>query len=223
MEIPLLTDVEARVLGSLVEKELTTPEYYPLSLNALVNACNQINNRDPVVAYGEGDVSRALDSLRDKRLAVVITGGTSRVQKFGHKFADVFTLSRAEVAALAVLLLRGPQTVGEIRNRSGRLHEFADLSEAQTTLATLAERAPPLVTCLPRQPGTKESRYAHLLCGEVPSPAVATAAQPANHAPSAAASTPAAATANLEIEVAELRKELAELREQFAEFRRQFD
>ncbi len=223
MENPLLTDVEARVLGSLIEKELTTPEYYPLSLNALVNACNQINNRDPVVAYGESDVSRALDTLRDKQLAVVITGGTSRVHKFGHKFADTFSLNRAEVAALTVLLLRGPQTVGEIRNRSGRLHEFADLGEAQTTLAALTERTTPLVTMLPRQPGTKESRYAHLLCGEVTLPVTSTAAHPANDPISATPPAPAAATANLENEVAELRKELAELRDQFAEFRRQFD
>lgn len=219
MDTPLLDAAEVRVLGSLVEKELTTPDYYPLSLHALVTACNQINNRDPVVAYGESDVNRALDTLRDKHLAVVISGGTSRVLKYGHKFADTLNLTRPEVAALCVLLLRGPQTTGEIRGRSGRLHEFADLADVQTTLAGLAARPQPLVVCLPRQPGTKESRYAHLLAGAVEA-AAATAPAAPERAPAA---TPPKSTGALEAEVARLREEVAELRQQLAEFRRQFE
>jgi uncharacterized protein YceH (UPF0502 family) len=219
METLLLNPVEARVLGSLVEKELTTPEYYPLSLNALTNACNQINNRDPVVAYGEAEVNRALDSLRDQRLAFVVSGGTSRVLKFGHKFAETLELNRAETAALCVLLLRGPQTPGEIRGRSGRLHEFADIADVLATLSNLAGRPQPLVVCLPRQPGTKESRYAHLLCGEV---SVAPASEGTGPASAPQAVQPDRLAA-LETEVENLRRELADLRQQFAEFRRQFE
>ncbi|MDP2137852.1 MAG: YceH family protein [Candidatus Didemnitutus sp.] len=220
MDFPLLTPVEVRVVGALVEKELTTPEYYPQSLNALTNACNQINNREPVVSYGESDVNRALESLRDKHLAFVTSGGTSRVLKFGHKFAETLHLSPPEVAVLCVLMLRGPQTVGEIRNRSGRLHAFADLAAVQATLADLGARPAPLIVCLPRQPGTKESRYAHLLAGEV------AAAPPTDGAPAPAedeASAPPDRVSALEAEVARLRHEVAELRGELAGFRQQFD
>src|SRR5437879_9693253 len=163
-----LTAVEVRVLGSLIEKEITTPDYYPLTLNALTNACNQISNRDPVVSFDEQTVMRALDSLREKKLAYVFHGSESRVPKYGHLFPEAFDLAPPEVAVLCVLLLRGPQTPGEIRGRTGRLHEFASLSEVETTLHELSIKEPqPLVLKLPRQTGSRESRYAHLLSGEI--------------------------------------------------------
>ncbi len=162
----LLDPVEVRVLGALVEKEAATPEYYPLSLNALVNACNQKSNRHPVVNYTDEDVSHAILRLRAKGLALTITGG-SRVAKYGQRISETLNLGRRELAALAVLLLRGPQTLGEIKDRSERLYHFADLDEASSTLDRLAAwPAMPLTVKLPRQPGQKEARYAHLLSGE---------------------------------------------------------
>jgi len=229
--LPQLDAIEARVLGALIEKDLTTPDYYPLSLNALVNACNQINNREPVMSLGEPDVTRALDKLREKRLAVVITGGDSRVLKFAHKTREVFELSRPEVSLLCLLLLRGPQTLGELRGRSGRLHEFADLADAQTTLGKLATRENPdqpgLVVQLPRAPGTKESRYAHLLSGE-PSPSQGRAGRPEEaSADSAAFTAPLSSDTvrlgQLEADNAALKQQLAELRREFDEFRRKFE
>ncbi len=225
MDLPQLDAIEARVLGALIEKDLTTPDYYPLSLNALVNACNQINNREPVMALGEPDVTRALDKLRDKRLAVVITGGDSRVLKFAHKAREVFELSRAEVSLLCLLLLRGPQTTGELRGRSGRMHEFADLADVQTTLGRLANRdnpdQPALVTLLPRAPGTKESRYAHLLSGEpAAAPVVPASDTPVPVAPLSSDTT---RFAQLEADNAELKRQLAELRRDFDDFRKKFE
>lgn len=221
MDLPLLNAAEVRVLGSLVEKELTTPDYYPLSLNALTNACNQLNNRDPVVSYSETDANQALESLRDKHLAYVVSGGINRVLKFGHKLREALELSRAELAALCVLMLRGPQTPGEIRGRSGRLHEFADLADAVSVLASLAGRPQPLVVCLPRQPGTKESRYGHLLSGAVSS------APDASPATDPVASPPTSSSPDrfgaLAAEVAELRREVATLRQELADFRRQLE
>jgi len=223
MDLPQLDAIEARVLGALIEKELTTPDYYPLSLNALVNACNQINNREPVMTLGEAEVSRALDQLRDKRLAVVITGGDSRVLKFAHKTREILELSRPEVSLLCLLLLRGPQTVGELRGRSGRLHEFADLADAQAVLGRLAHREnpdqPALVTLLPRQPGTKESRYAHLLSGLPAAPSQASES-PAAIAP---LSSDTVRFAQLESDNAELKRQLADLRREFDEFRKKFE
>lgn len=219
MDFPQLDAIEARVLGALIEKELTTPDYYPLSLNALVNACNQINNREPVMTLAEADVSRALDQLRDKRLAVVITGGDSRVMKFAHKTREVLELTRPEVSLLALLLLRGPQTVGELRGRSGRMHEFADLADVQMTLGRLANREAPqisLVTLLPRAPGTKESRYAQLLSGEPPAPeAESTIVAPL--------SSDTTRLAQLEADNADLKRQLTELRREFDEFRQKFE
>jgi len=215
----MLDAVEARVIGALVEKAVTTPDYYPLTLNALVNACNQTSNRDPVMALDAAAVTRALESLRDKRLAFVFEGAASRVTKYGHKFAETLGLSGPETAVLCVLLLRGPQTVGEIRGRTGRLHEFAALAEVESTLQSLAARAPqPLVVRLPRQSGFKESRYAHLLSG---SPEVVPAEPPAAAATGAAAAGAAEGDrlARLEQEVADLRRELAELKAQLGEFR----
>ena len=216
-----LDAVEARVLGSLLEKESTTPDYYPLSLNALVNACNQSSNREPVVEYGEPTVLRALEGLRNQKLVFVFEGAASRVVKYGQKLADTLGLSPAETAALCVLMLRGPQTTGEIRGRSGRLHEFASLDEVESTLQTLATRSPqPLVVRLPRQTGFKESRYAHLLAG--PPGAVLPEA-----APEVAAASPDAPDddriAQLTREVEELRNELAELKTHFADFRKQLE
>jgi uncharacterized protein YceH (UPF0502 family) len=213
-----LNEAEIRVLGSLIEKEITTPEYYPLSLNALTNACNQINNRDPVMTLGEPAVLRAVESLRDRRLAYVFSGAVNRVVKYGNKAAEVLALPPAELAVLGVLMLRGPQTVGEIRGRTGRMHEFKDLAEVQAVLQVLAARPEPLVVCLPRQTGSKEPRYAQLLGGAVTAPPAA-AETPA---PPPAADE-AERVAKLQSEVDGLRREVADLRQQFAAFRKQFD
>jgi uncharacterized protein len=193
----------ARVLGSLVEKEITTPEYYPLSLNALANACNQKNNREPVTELDEGEIRQALHELEDKGLASAARGTESRVAKYEHHVQEVFNFTRGETAVICVLLLRGPQTPGELRGRTERMHRFDDLSDVQSTLQRLMQRDPPLAVVLPRQPGTKEARYAHLLSGEVTE-----AALPVREAPSSSGS------GHLEAEVAALRQEVAELREQ---------
>lgn len=217
--LPTLDAVEVRVLGALIEKQITTPDYYPLSLNALVNACNQLTNREPVVSYDDQTVVRALDRLREKRLATLFSGAESRVAKYKHTLADAILLTPPEVALLCVLLLRGPQTVGELRTRAERLYAFASLPDVEESLNGLITRQPPLATKLPRQPGTKESRYAHLLSG---------AAETSPAAPAPSAETPVPANEDpritrLEAEVAQLRRELDELREQFATFRKQFD
>src|SRR5580698_1040434 len=162
----ILNDVETRVLGSLVEKDVTTPDYYPLSLNALVNACNQKNNRDPVMHVQEDAVQEALSTLQDKRLAGPTSSADSRVTKYEHRLQEAFNFTRGETAVLCVLLLRGPQTPGELRGRTERMHRFEDLTEVQSTLQRLMQREPPLARVLPRQPGTKESRYKHLLAGD---------------------------------------------------------
>src|SRR5271170_4635540 len=171
----VLSPVEARVLGSLVEKEITTPEYYPLSLNALANACNQKNNREPVTNLDEDQIRQALHGLEDDGLAGPSRGTESRVTKYEHRVQEVFNFTRGEIAVVCVLLLRGPQTPGELRGRTERMHRFEELSDVQSTLQRLMQREPPLVKVLQGQPGTKEARYAHLLSGEVteavPSPA----------------------------------------------------
>lgn len=223
--IPLLTPAEVRVLGSLIEKQISTPDYYPLTLNALVNACNQLTNRDPVVSFDEPTVLRALDGLREKRLATQFAGAESRVAKYKHSLTDSLLLTPAEVALLCVLMLRGSQTVGELRTRTERLFHFDSLPEVEDALNALAGRQPAaLVAKLPRQPGNKESRYCHLLAG---APAVV-AGDAAREQPEAVAGggDPAAAddrVARLEQECAELRRELNELRDRFAEFRQQFE
>src|SRR5918998_394468 len=163
----LLNEEEARVLGALVEKQIATPEYYPLTLNALTAACNQKNNRHPVVSYDEATVELAVESLRQKNLAYVFYGAGSRVPKYKHVAAENLQLNPQELALTCVLLLRGPQTLGELRERSGRLHEFASLEEVEATLNALATREEPVVLRLARRPGQKEARYAHLLSGEV--------------------------------------------------------
>src|SRR5687767_273362 len=162
-----LTDIETRVLGALVEKQVTTPEYYPLTLNALTLACNQKNNRHPVTAYAESQVSQAVESLREKNLAYVFYGSNSRVPKYKHVMPEVLHLNHAELAVMCVLMLRGPQTPGELRGNASRLHEFSGLEEVEQTLNALIARDPdPMVVRLPRQAGQKEVRFAHLLSGE---------------------------------------------------------
>ena len=208
----LLNAVEARVLGALVEKEATTPEYYPLSLNALVNACNQKNNREPVMQLGEDEVRQALHGLEDDKLAGPRRGTDSRVAKYEHHLQEVFNFTRGETAVLCVLLLRGPQTPGELRGRTERIHRFEELEDVLSTLQRLMQREPSLVMALPRQPGTKEIRYAHLLSGE---PDVSAASSPSAVAETAD-SVSEERLLRLEVEVAQLRQELTELKEQIA-------
>jgi uncharacterized protein YceH (UPF0502 family) len=217
-----LTPTEARVLGALIEKEITTPEYYPLSLNALVNACNQKNNREPVMILDEVEVRQALHGLEDEHLAAPVRGD-GRVAKYEHHLQEVFNFTRAETAIICVLLLRGPQTPGELRGRTERMYKFDELSDVQTALQKLMSREPALVKVLPRQPGTKEARYAHLLSGDVESfePSVTTAAYASStsyaHASSHSEEDPELKErmAQLEAEVAILTRELGELRQQF--------
>jgi uncharacterized protein YceH (UPF0502 family) len=215
-----LTPAEVRVLGSLIEKEITTPEYYPLSLNALASACNQISNRDPVVSFDEKTVARALESLREKQLIWMVTG-VGRVPKYEHRFTEQLKLAAQEVAVLCVLMLRGPQTAGEIRGRTGRLYEFKQLEEVELTLQVMMSAEPPLVTRLPRQPGTKESRYAHLLSGEVQveEREVATRVEPAT----LEVRDENERIARLEQELTLVRGELTDLKREFLEFKRQFE
>jgi uncharacterized protein len=164
-EAILLTAAQARVLGALVEKEVTTPDYYPLSLNALINACNQRSNREPVMNLDEDDVRQALHGLEDKRLGGRARSADGRVTKYEHWLGEAFNFSRAETALLCVLLLRGPQTPGELRGRTERLHQFEEIADVLAGIQKLMEREPSLAAVLPRQPGTKEARYAHLLSG----------------------------------------------------------
>jgi uncharacterized protein len=214
-----LTEVEARVLGSLVEKQLTTPEYYPLTLNALAAACNQKSNRDPVVSYDETAILGAVDALRDKNLVYLYYGSNSRAVKYKHMLPGVYDLDSGGVAIVAVLLLRGPQTLGELRERTGRLHEFSGLGEVQETLDGLVRRDEPLIVKLERQPGQKEARYAHLFCGEIDQQTIAASGQ--SRSSSSASSNDR--VEKLESEVLSLKAEFASLRETFEEFRKQFD
>jgi uncharacterized protein len=212
----LLDDVETRVLGSLVEKELTTPEYYPLSLNALVNACNQKSNRDPVMNLDEPAVREALRTLDKKGLAGPADNMVSRVSKYEHRLQEAYNFTRHEIALLSELLLRGPQTPGELRSRADRMHKFEDLGIVHSTLLRLMKREPPLVKVLPRQPGTKEARYAHLLSGDVEVP-------PQESAAGVAVTGSGERIARLEGQVENLQSEIADLKQQFAAFRKQFE
>jgi uncharacterized protein YceH (UPF0502 family) len=217
MEINL-TETEVRVLGSLIEKDITTPEYYPLSLNALVNACNQKSNRDPVMQLDEDTVRDALDGLQQQRMAGPARGADSRVTKYEQRLQEVFNFTRGEPAVLCVLLLRGPQTPGELRGRTERLHSFETLEDVLSALQKLMQRDPPLAKVLPRQPGTKESRYAHLLGGDVVEVTL-----PAQPIPQVDSNAGADRIAKLEEEVSELRRELGGLRDQMERFRKQFE
>ncbi len=213
----LLSDHEVRVLGALIEKEITTPDYYPMSLNALVNACNQKSNRHPAMMLQEGDVRDALDTLSQKWLAGPNSTAESRVTKYAHRAQEVFNFDRRQTALLCELMLRGPQTLGELRTHAERMFRFDDLETLELTLKKLIERDPPLVKKLPRLPGTKEPRYAHLLAGDnpewsvVPESIVTTSAPSDDRIPA------------LEAEVAELKRQIGDLQQQFAAFKKQFE
>jgi len=202
-----LSDAEVRVLGALIEKEITTPDYYPLSMNALIAACNQLSNRNPVVHFDESTVTEALDSLREKKLAHVVDKSDSRVLKYRHVLYEAMNLGRPGIAVLCVLMLRGPQTVGEIRTRTNRLYDFSSLEEVETTLNSLASGERPLICKLPRQSGQKEARFAHLLSGEVKF----TEPEPEPEAPQ-----------QLD-RLSKLETEVEELKRQFEQFRKQFE
>jgi len=200
-----LDDSEIRVLGSLIEKEITTPDYYPLSLNALMAACNQSSNRSPVVHFEEAVVTRATDILRERGLVHLVERGESRVTKYRHVLYEAMSLGRPAIAVMCVLMLRGPQTVGEIRTRTNRLYDFSSLEQVETTLDSLMSREPPIVARLPRHPGQKEVRYAHLLSGEV-------------------RLTEPEADAEPELDrIGKLEKEMEDLKVQFEQFRKQFE
>jgi uncharacterized protein len=215
----ILSDAEARVLGALIEKELTTPEYYPLSLNALVHACNQKSNRDPFMNLDEDTVKQAMRTLNQKELAGPADNMESRVTKYEHRLQEAFNFTRHETAILCELLWRGPQTPGELRSRADRMHKFEDLGVVQTTLRRLMEREPPLAKLLPKQPGRKEARYAHLLSGDVetrePEPDEETSTD--GRSPGSDRMT------RLENDITNLQEEIADLKQQFAAFRKQFE
>lgn len=215
----ILTDIETRVLGSLVEKQVTTPEYYPLTLNALTAACNQKNNRSPVTSYAPDAVEQTMESLREKNLAYVFYGSTSRVPKYKHVVPEVLHLNAAELAIMCVLMLRGAQTPGELRGNGSRLYEFSGLEEVEQTLNGLMSRdEDPLVVRLPRQPGQKEVRFAHLLNGEIPTDAVVESSAPRR------TPTPSSDRVTvLEQEVASLKSQVQDLQQQFDTFKKQFE
>jgi uncharacterized protein YceH (UPF0502 family) len=213
----LLSLNEARVLGCLIEKEATTPDNYPLSINALINACNQKSNRDPVMELDEQAVREALRGLQDLGLAGQAGAFEGRVAKYEHRLGEAFNYSRMDYALMCVLLLRGPQTPGELRGRTERIFNFESLDQVHFGLDKLSRREPPQVVVLPRQPGTKEARYAHLLCGPVDVSAWESTAP----ATPGVQSPVAERIATLEVEVAALRTELTELKQQFADLRSQ--
>ena len=215
-----LDDIEVRILGSLAEKEAATPDNYPLSLNALVNACNQLTSREPVMSLSESQVSEALDRLAARKLIGITHQAGARVAKYEHRMRLKWMLEQDKLAALATLMLRGWQTAGEIRNRAGRLHEFASLADLEKSLEFLMNKYPPLVTRLALAPGTKEPRYAHLLsCDE----AAIEQLQASAPAASVSASSHKDRLTNLEDEVAQLRQTVAEISLQLAEFKKQFE
>jgi uncharacterized protein len=215
-----LNPVEVRVLGSLIEKDITTPDYYPLSLNALLNACNQKNNRDPVMSLDENSVGGALSSLGERRMAGPAGGADSRVTKYEHRLQEVFNFDRRELALVCVLLLRGPQTPGELRGRSDRMYRFEGLDEVHFALEKLMKRQPPLVSVVPRQPGAKESRYMHLFSGT-------DIAEPATSGPSYSSESSRRfdeeRIAGLESAISSLESEVEELKRQFSEFAKRFE
>ena len=214
----VLNDIEVRVLGSLVEKQVTTPEYYPLTINAVMLACNQKNNRNPVTAYSEEQVAEAVESLRERNLTYVFYGSTSRVPKYKHVMPEVLHLSQPQLSLMCVLMLRGSQTLGELRERASRLHEFSSLEEVEATLNSLISREPePLVVRLPRQAGQKEVRFTHLLAGEV---TVETAIE---EQPQRRTSAQTDRLSSLQEDVTALKAQMEELRVQFENFKKQFE
>ena len=214
-----LTAIEARILGCLLEKERITPEAYPLSLNSLIAACNQATNREPVVSYDEKTVEAEVDSLRAKKLATMTLGGGSRVPKFRHNLADHFNLNEREIALLCVLLLRGPQTPGELRTRAERLQFFDSLEQVESFLTDLTEGEDPLVRVLPPRPGQKEKRYVQLISGEPIQPATLEGEVPY----SGPQNRQQTRIEILETDLGNLRSELQQLREEFVLFRKQFE
>ena len=217
----ILTENEIRVLGALIERQITTPEYYPLTLNSLTAACNQKNNRNPVMSLAEADVERALDSLREKNLAYVFHGSTSRVPKYKHVAPEVLQLSAAELAAMCVLMLSGPQTVGEIRTRGARLYDFKGMEEVDETVHALATReSDPMVVKLPRQPGQKDARFAHLLAGELAAETIVESVAPSRPA---RREHEVDRVSNLEAQIQTLTKQIEGLTAQFEEFKKQFE
>jgi uncharacterized protein YceH (UPF0502 family) len=218
--LPPLSPAEVRVLGSLVEKAITTPDHYPLTLAALTAACNQLSNREPVVSYDKKEVVRALDGLREKHLATLFHGADDRVPKYKHALTEVYPLAPGELALLCVLMLRGPQTIGELRTRTERLHVFRMLADVETGLQAMSLRQPPLVTKLPRQIGLKEPRYAHLLSGPI-EPA-ATESSPPLEPATLAVRNEDERIAKLEAQTASLRRELADLQHEVEELKKQW-
>lgn len=208
----LLTDVEVRILGCLIEKEVTTPDYYPLTLNALIHACNQKSNREPVVSYDERTVEEGIEELRRKNIVSLVHGAGSRVDKFRHRFNDLYDLDRKETAILCLLMLRGPQTPGEIRSRTERFHPFQDLEEVDESLQGLMNGETPWVMKLPRQVGRKERRFVHLLSGKPEVTSLETAME--------ARSPVQARNLALEEEVKKLKEDLNLLREEFDQLKR---
>ena len=212
-----INEIEARVIGCLIEKENTTPDYYPLTLNALTNACNQKSNRNPVVDYSEEMVENALETLRDKNLAYVFYGSGSRTPKFKHLVPSFFEVELSEMAILCVLLLRGAQTLGELNQRTNRIYEFSGLDEVNQTVENLIRRDEPLVIKLPKEPGQKEARYMHLLSGEI---------DVENYSQATSVSVTKAENERiekLEQEIEELKEELSSLKQEFNEFKKQFE
>lgn len=212
----LLNEVEARIVGCLIEKEATTPEYYPLTLNALINACNQKSNRFPIVDYDEKTVTQALEDLREKNIVYVFYGSTSRVPKYKHILPKLLEIDLHQVAILCVLMLRGFQTIGELRERTSRIYEFESLDEVHQTLEELKKRDEPLIIELPKQPGQKEARYAHLLSGEISAEAMAVTSSAPTHSRQDQ-------IAKLEAEIEELKTNYTTLRTEFEEFKKQFE
>lgn len=217
-----LDQFEIRVLAVLAEKEALTPDNYPLSLNTLTNGCNQLSSRDPVMAIAESTVLDILQRLMQRKLVVEVNQAGARVAKYEHRMRVKWLLEQDKLAVLTILMLRGIQTAGELRSRSGRLHEFGSVGEVETALQFLADKYPPLVARLAKAPGTKESRYAHLLAGEelLEQQAIADAM---SGSASVVKSASQDRIAQLEDEVAGLRRQMDDLSAQFAEFKRQFD
>ena len=217
----VLTPIEARVLGSLVEKELTTPEYYPLSLNSLTAACNQKNNRDPVMALTEEDVRRAVETLRGKTLAWQLNTAGGRVPKFEHNLPAKFGFTQPEISIVTVLMLRGPLTVGEIRSCTGRMHTFAELADVEAVLTRLSEMENgPYVVRLAREPGRKENRFAHCFCGEV---TMAAALNVTQEIPVAAKPQMSDRIDSIENKLSQLTNDLAVLQQAFSDFKKSFE